>query len=172
MTHPRGLPVSQRCGDGTRSRQCHLWSSTTTIARRVFRQRDRGGYVTSHPATMSPSPPGLQSLHARCPFGWVQLDRFTSHRGGIRVELTADRTACWFRSADLTCIELHRRFITSPPGGVRSSIVMLDLCLSVFSLAYLGNHTAELHQILLSVARGRGSVLLLRRCDMHFRFRG
>ena len=39
------------------------------------------------------------------------------------------------------------------------------VCLSVGSLAYLANRTAELYRIFLHVAHDHGLVLLWRRCD-------
>jgi len=42
------------------------------------------------------------------------------------------------------------------------------VCLSICLLAYLRNHTAELHQIFLLVDYGRGSILLWRCCDVLF----
>jgi len=47
----------------------------------------------------------------------------------------------------------------------KTSIVM-SMSQSVCPIACLENHTDELRQIFVHVARGRGSVLLCRRCDI------
>jgi len=58
--------------------------------------------------------------------------------------------------------------LTLSPGGMRSTAMSMYVCLSVCLLAYLENHTAQLHNFFVNIACGCGSVLLRRRCDSLF----
>ena len=51
---------------------------------------------------------------------------------------------------------------------MRSIVMSTSVCLSVCPRGYLRNHTRDLYQFVVYVpyVRGRGSVLLQRRCDM------
>jgi len=64
---------------------------------------------------------------------------------------------------------VHLLVMLSPVFGkvliIEMHTICLSVCLSVCPLAYLENHTAELHEIFVHVACGRGSILLWRRCD-------
>jgi len=67
--------------------------------------------------------------------------------------------------------QTFRKFHFAPGRGswycdeyVCLSVCLLSVYTSLWPLAYLENHTAELNRICMHVACGRGSVLLWRRC--------
>ena len=60
-----------------------------------------------------------------------------------------------------------RKFITPPPGnGWRSIVIAVSVCLSAIISPELHVRSSVLHQFFVRVSYGRGSVLLLQRCDM------